>query len=164
MGLPWPFQCVAGNLPDPDSSGIRFGKDKPTCLTLTVNVIQELGLEITIPRHWQDQLSCVVVLIVCRDVSVADMSNQPPQRVRRNGSPSTAKQGPMKAVKAFSLRQSGNSSSPVPKDSHKLWSGRSSDNKHSPDNPTGSHSQSQSPNLNHKGKYNCWIFLGCFVI
>ncbi|KAK7011904.1 protein FAM117B [Biomphalaria glabrata] len=84
------------------------------------------------------------------------MSNQP-QRVRRNGSPSTSKQGPIKAVKAFSLKQ-GHShlTSTSPRDSSKLWSTKSVD-ANSPDrlSPGGTanvssqvslHSQSQSPN------------------
>ncbi|KAH9496892.1 hypothetical protein Btru_010088 [Bulinus truncatus] len=84
------------------------------------------------------------------------MSNQP-QRVRRNGSPSTTKQGPIKAVKVFSLKQGNNAhlaSSPSPKDNNKLWSRKSPD-AHSPErlSPAGItisqvsvHSQSQSPN------------------
>ncbi|RUS69166.1 hypothetical protein EGW08_023074, partial [Elysia chlorotica] len=75
------------------------------------------------------------------------MSNQPTQRVWRNGSPSTSKQGPIKAVKAFSLRQgkSKSTSSPSPRDTHKLWSHRSSE-RQSPEikSPGGSHSPKKS--------------------
>ncbi|GFR79866.1 protein FAM117B [Elysia marginata] len=82
------------------------------------------------------------------------MSNQTTQRVWRNGSPSTSKQGPIKAVKAFSLKQSKSksTSSPSPRDSHKLWSQshRASDHKQSPErkSPGGSH----SPSHVHKDK------------
>lgn len=82
------------------------------------------------------------------------MSHQPSQRVKQSGSPSLTKQGPLKAVRVFSLRQNRNSSSPTLKDSYKLWSGNSPDNKLSSETkPSGSHlTRSQSPTFNHKGR------------
>ncbi|GFO37941.1 protein fam117b [Plakobranchus ocellatus] len=73
------------------------------------------------------------------------------QRVWRNGSPSTSKQGPIKAVKVFSLKQgkaassSKTTSSPSPRDSHKLRSHRLSPERKS---PGGAH----SPSHIHKDK------------
>ncbi|XP_005098252.1 protein FAM117B [Aplysia californica] len=85
------------------------------------------------------------------------MSNQTAQRVRRNGSPSTTKQGPIKAVQAFSLKQGNSSSknassSPSPRDSHKLWSRKSPDHRLSPErkSPGSSQPLSLSPNVNQQ--------------
>ncbi|XP_059152975.1 protein FAM117B-like [Physella acuta] len=69
------------------------------------------------------------------------MSNQVPQRVRRNGSPSTiTKQGPIKAVKVFSLKQGTDvlhkPTSTSPRDSQKLLSSKSPDNRISPEEGT----------------------------
>ncbi|CAL1538797.1 unnamed protein product [Lymnaea stagnalis] len=63
-------------------------------------------------------------------------NNSAPQRVRRNGSPSTTKQGPIKAVKAFSLKhgtQHKTASSPSPRESHQIWSRKSPDSRVSPE-------------------------------
>ncbi|BFY97828.1 hypothetical protein BsWGS_00869 [Bradybaena similaris] len=81
------------------------------------------------------------------------MSHQPPQRVKPSGSPSLTKQGPLKAVRVFSLRQNRNSSSPTLRDSYKLWPGNSPDKLSTETKSSGSHlTLSQSPTFNHKEK------------
>ncbi|XP_046543230.1 protein FAM117B-like isoform X3 [Haliotis rubra] len=86
------------------------------------------------------------------------MSGQPPQRVRRNVSPASTKQGPIKAVKTFTLKQKSPTrslnASPTPS-SHKIWSRKSPDHRASPERKSPSspreksksHRQSPVPSL-----------------
>ena len=77
------------------------------------------------------------------------MSNQTTaQRVRRNGgSPSTSKQGPIKAVQAFSLKQASSKNSQSQRDCNKLWTRKSPDHRLSPERKSpNSTSPRLSPN------------------
>jgi len=68
--------------------------------------------------------------------------------VRRNGgSPSTSKQGPIKAVQAFSLKQASSKNSQSQRDCNKLWTRKSPDHRLSPERKSpNSTSPRLSPN------------------
>ncbi|XP_041367236.1 glucocorticoid-induced transcript 1 protein-like [Gigantopelta aegis] len=89
------------------------------------------------------------------------MSGQPNQRVRRNVSPASTKQRPIKAVVAFSLKNGNpsrnNSSASPTQGCHKIWPRKSPDSRLSPERKspaspslkekTKSHKQSPVPSL-----------------